>query len=84
MAFKMMCFKVFSKWFQWFSKLCSSNCFQNFPIGFNGFQNDVFQSVFNMVSMVFKIMFFKLFSNYPIGCNGFQNDVLQKCFQNSP
>ena len=61
MLFKMMCFKVFSKF------LIGLNGFQNdvfqsvfkIPIGLNGFQNDVFQSVFKMVSMVFKMMCFK-------------------------
>ena len=80
-----MCFKVFSKFphrFQSFSKLCSSKCFQN---GFNGFQNYAFQSVFKIapqVSLVFKMMCFKVFSKFPIGFNAFQSDVFQKCFQN--
>ena len=78
MVFKMMCFKVFSK----------------FPIGFNGFQNDVFQSVFKMVSMVFKMMCSKVFSKwfewfsklcvskcFQNGFNGFQNYVLQSVFK---
>ena len=51
MVFKMMCFKVFSK----------------FPIGFNSFQNDVFQSVFKIphrFQWLFKIMCFKVFSKF--------------------
>ena len=71
MVFTMMCFKVFSK----------------FPIGFNGFQNDVFQSVFKIphkFSMVFTMMCFNIHVfKIPHRLQQFFNDHVSKCFQNS-
>ena len=64
MVFKMMCFKVFSK----------------FLMGFNVFQNCVFQSVFKIphrFQWFSKLCVSKCFQKFPIGFNGFQNYVFQ-------